>query len=74
MAFNNMADHDEERTESARETLRVENPDSMESGHDEEEEGRCEEHKRHCGESQNRGIQINDRSDETMAATFELLL
>ena len=45
----------------------------MESGLDEEEERRREEHERHRGESQNRGIQINDRSDETMAATLELL-
>ena len=62
-----MADNDEERTESARETRRVENPDSMVSEHDEEEERRREEHERHRSESQNRGIQINDRSDETMA-------
>ena len=41
--------------------------DSMISGHDEEEERRREEHERRRGESQNRGIQINDRSDETMA-------
>ena len=68
-----MADNDEERTESASETHRVENLDAIESEHDEEEERRREEHERHRGESQNRGIQINDRSDETMAATFELL-
>ena len=34
-----MADNYEERTESASETRRVEDPDSMESGHDEQEEG-----------------------------------
>ena len=68
-----MADNDEERTESASETRRVEDPDSMESGHDKQEERRREEHERHRGESQNSGIKINDRSDETMAATFELL-
>ena len=68
-----MADKDEERTGSASETRRVENPESMESEHDEEEERKREEHERHRGESQKRGIQINDRSDETMAATFELL-
>ena len=63
-----MAYNDEERTESASETRRVENPDSMVSGDDEEEERRREEHeRRHRGESQNRGIQINDRSDEAMA-------
>ena len=60
-----MADNDEEMTGSASETCRVENPDSMESEHDEEEERRRQEHERHRGESQNRGIQINDRSDET---------
>ena len=68
-----IADNDEGRTESASETCRVENPDSMESGHDEEEERRREEHERHRGESQNRSIQINDRSDETMVVTFEPL-
>ena len=68
-----MADNDEERTESASKTGRVENPDSMESGHDQEEERSHQEHERHRGESQNRGIQINDHSDETMAVTFELL-
>ena len=30
----------------------------------------CEKHR---GESQNRGIQINDCSDDTMAVTFELV-
>ena len=54
----------EERTESASETHRVENPESIQSEHNEEEERRCEEHERHQGESQNSGIQINDRSDE----------
>ena len=68
-----MTDNDEKMTESASETRRVENPNSMEYGHDEEEERRREEHGRHRDESQNRGIHINDRSDETMAATFELL-
>ena len=60
-------DNDEERTGSASETRRVENTDSMVSGHDEEEERRRQEHERRRGESQNRGIQINDRSDEIMA-------
>ena len=68
-----MADNGEERTESASETRRVEDPDSMESGHDEQEERRCEEHGGHRGGSQNSGNKINDHSDETMAATFELL-
>ena len=67
-----MADNDEERTESASETPSVENPYFMKSEYDKEERRR-EEHERHRGESRNRGIQINDRSDETMAATFELL-
>ena len=62
-----MAYNDEERTESASETRRVENPDSMVSGDKEVEERRREEHERHRGESQNRSIQINDRSDEAMA-------
>ena len=74
----NMEDNNEERTESASRTSRAENPESMESEHDEEEERSREEHERrrvervrHRGESQNRGIQTNHRSDETMAATFE---
>ena len=50
-----MAHTDEERTESATETRRVENPDSMVSGHDKEERRR-KDHERHRGESQNRGI------------------
>ena len=62
-----MAYNDEERTESASETRRVKNPDSMVSGDDEEEERRREEHERHRGESQNTGIQINDLSDQAMA-------
>ena len=76
-----MADYDEERTESAREIRRVADPESMESEHDEEEKRSREEHERHRtehekhgGESQNRSIQINDHSDETMTATFELLI
>ena len=68
-----MADNDEERTESASKTHRVEDPNSTKSGHDEQEERRRQEHEGHRGESQNRGIKINYRSDETMAATFELL-
>ena len=53
--LSNMAYNDEERTESATETRRVENPDSMVSGHDKEERRR-EDQERHRGESQNRGI------------------
>ena len=40
----NMEDNNEERTESASETHRAENPESMESEHDEEEERSREEH------------------------------
>ena len=50
-----MAYNDEDRTESATETRRVENPDSIVSGHDKDER-RHEDHERHRGESQNRGI------------------
>ena len=76
----NMEDNNEERTDSASETSRAQKPESMESEQDEEEERSREKHERrriervrHRDESQNRGIQTDDRSDETMVATFEFL-
>ena len=70
----NKEDNNEERTESTSQTHRAENPESMVSEHDEEEERSREEHEgrrierlRHRGESQNRGVQTNDCSDEIMA-------